>query len=310
MSRMKSNKEKFLSLVSNEETNTLERIRERIANYDSRRIAFALALNILDRLDQVGWSQKQLAEALGVSPQQVNKWVRGKENFTIETLVKIGKALNTSFIEVPHLTSDLRDNQKPSGLSGIKNAEGRVVRYSLKKKLTFGKPGAGQFSIHLETLNMAAEPSVEYSSKGGNARTSAAIDFLLDVVTIHHFQVNEAKKPVETEYEAQISVEYELIEEKRAIACTLKYALITKDHLLVRFEVACVYTIEEADWDNLKNDTKFIIPSSFARHIGAVTSGVARGILQAKIEDSIYKSFPMALINNDDLPYEDIIFEL
>ena len=64
-----NNKEKFLRLVSDEDTNTLGRIEERIANRDSQRIAFDIALKILDRLDQLGWSQKRLAEELAGSDQ-------------------------------------------------------------------------------------------------------------------------------------------------------------------------------------------------------------------------------------------------
>lgn len=304
-----NNKEKFLRLVSDEETNTLARAQDRIINRDSHRFAFNIALKILERLDQLGWSQRQLAEALGVSPQQVNKWVRGKENFTIETLIKIGKTLNTSFIEVPHLTSNLQDNQKFIGVPVIKNIQGRVARYSLKKKLNFDNPQASRFSIHFETLNIAAEPSIHYSSKISYKSTSAAIDFLLDAVTIHQFQVNETKKPIENEIEVQIVVEYKLVEEKRAIDCKMYNAMYTSDHPMLLIEVACLYTIEEADWNTMRYDGKFIIPSSFARHIGVVTCGVALGILHTKIADSIYKAFPMAIINNDDLPDENIIFE-
>lgn len=95
-----TNKEKFLALVSKEETDTLSRIQERIANRGRNRITFAISLAILDRLDQMGWSQKRMAEAMDISPQLVNKWVRGKENFTIETISKIEEALDFKLIEV------------------------------------------------------------------------------------------------------------------------------------------------------------------------------------------------------------------
>lgn len=128
-----NNKENFLRLVSDEDTNTLGRIEERIANRDSRRMAFDIALKILDRLDQLGWSQKRLAEELGVSPQLVNKWVRGKENFTIETLAKIGKTLNTSFIDVSHST--IKKSVNPVSFSSNPNKEAGLNEtvYSLKK---------------------------------------------------------------------------------------------------------------------------------------------------------------------------------
>lgn len=51
------------------------------------------ALELLEYLDDNNISQKQLAQFMGVSPQQVNKLVRAKSNLTFETLDKIEEAL-------------------------------------------------------------------------------------------------------------------------------------------------------------------------------------------------------------------------
>jgi DNA-binding Xre family transcriptional regulator len=45
-------------------------------------------------------SQKDLAELMGVSPQQVNKMVKGTENLTLETISKIEKALGIQLMEI------------------------------------------------------------------------------------------------------------------------------------------------------------------------------------------------------------------
>lgn len=102
-----TNKEKFLALVAKEETNTLSRAQERIANRGRNRKAFAISLAILERLDQLTWSQKRMAEEMGVSPQQINKWVSGKENFTLDTISKIEEALDFQLIEV------VKEKEKP-----------------------------------------------------------------------------------------------------------------------------------------------------------------------------------------------------
>jgi transcriptional regulator with XRE-family HTH domain len=44
-------------------------------------------------------SQKELAELLKISPQQVNKIVKGSENLTIETICKIENVLNIHVFE-------------------------------------------------------------------------------------------------------------------------------------------------------------------------------------------------------------------
>lgn len=100
-----ANKEKFLGLVSDDAvSNTVERAKERQAKRAQHRISQMIALNILKRLEELGWKQKDLAEKMGVSPQQVNRWVKGKENFTIETLVHIGGALKVELIQVKTLS--------------------------------------------------------------------------------------------------------------------------------------------------------------------------------------------------------------
>ncbi len=89
-----TNKEKFLQLISKEESTTLEKAKERIKNRAMLRESQKIALKILSKLDELDWSQKQLAEKMAVSPQYINKVVRGKENLTLETLIKLQEILD------------------------------------------------------------------------------------------------------------------------------------------------------------------------------------------------------------------------
>jgi ribosome-binding protein aMBF1 (putative translation factor) len=84
-----TNKEKFLALVSEQDSGTMERNRERIRNRAMLRESQQIALKVLIKLDDLGWSQKDLANAMDVSPQQITKIVSGKENLTIETQIKL-----------------------------------------------------------------------------------------------------------------------------------------------------------------------------------------------------------------------------
>jgi transcriptional regulator with XRE-family HTH domain len=94
------NKEKFLASVSKEDTKTVEKNRSRIANRPWVRASQEIAMKILDKLDVLKWSQKNLAEKMGVSPQQINKIVKGKENLTLETIVRL-----QNLLEIPLLAS-------------------------------------------------------------------------------------------------------------------------------------------------------------------------------------------------------------
>ncbi|OWW25056.1 hypothetical protein B4Q04_10940 [Zobellia sp. OII3] len=65
------------------------------------------ALDLLDFLDENKISQKELAQRMEVSPQQVNKILRAKANLTFETLDKIEAALGVT------LSSPTFINKKP-----------------------------------------------------------------------------------------------------------------------------------------------------------------------------------------------------
>jgi ribosome-binding protein aMBF1 (putative translation factor) len=95
---MKTNREKFLSLVTEEDENTASRNDWRIANQDWLSVSQQIAFNVLEKLDELMWTQKDLADKMQVSPQYVSKLVRGKENFTLETLVKLVQVLGIEIL--------------------------------------------------------------------------------------------------------------------------------------------------------------------------------------------------------------------
>lgn len=59
-----------------------------------------IALNVLDYLHESKMSQKVFAERMAVSPQIVNKWLKGSENLTLETICKIETVLGFDLIEI------------------------------------------------------------------------------------------------------------------------------------------------------------------------------------------------------------------
>ncbi|HZJ74762.1 MAG TPA: helix-turn-helix transcriptional regulator [Perlabentimonas sp.] len=89
-----TNKEKFLQLVSGEDTKTIAEVKQRIKSRAMLHESQQIAIKVLMKLDELGWSQKDLAKEMGVSPQQITKIVSGKENLTIETQIKLQHILN------------------------------------------------------------------------------------------------------------------------------------------------------------------------------------------------------------------------
>ncbi|QEK51881.1 helix-turn-helix domain-containing protein [Pedobacter aquae] len=102
-------REKFNQLVSKEKTDTIERNKARIKNRQMLKESQRIALKVLLKLDELGWTQKDLAAKMEVSPQYINKVVKGQENITLETQIKL-----QSLLDIPILASYFDDKIKIS----------------------------------------------------------------------------------------------------------------------------------------------------------------------------------------------------
>lgn len=65
----------------------------RRANRAWLRRSQSVAMKMLDRMDEMKWTQAQVAEKLGCSQQYVSRIVKGSENLSLEMLSKIEDAL-------------------------------------------------------------------------------------------------------------------------------------------------------------------------------------------------------------------------
>jgi len=110
-----TNRSNFSLLVTPNENNTLKRNKERIKNRDMLKESQNIALKILMQLNQLGWSQKDLALKMEVSPQQISKIVSGKENLTIETQIKL-----QNILDIPILASYYESKNKKKKTPKIK----------------------------------------------------------------------------------------------------------------------------------------------------------------------------------------------
>ncbi|RYM33308.1 helix-turn-helix domain-containing protein [Brumimicrobium glaciale] len=99
-----TNKENFLKLVSENDTQTMVEVKSRIKNRAMLRESQQISIKVLIKLDELGWTQKDLAREMKVTPQQITKLVSGKQNLTIETQIKLQNILN-----IPVLASYYED---------------------------------------------------------------------------------------------------------------------------------------------------------------------------------------------------------
>jgi antitoxin component HigA of HigAB toxin-antitoxin module len=58
-----------------------------------------IAMLMLDKMEELNMTQKQLAELMGCSQQYVSKVLKGQENLSLETLCKIEDCLQISIMQ-------------------------------------------------------------------------------------------------------------------------------------------------------------------------------------------------------------------
>ena len=95
-----TNKEKLLELVTEKDNSIITEIKWRKENSNMLDESRSIALKVLIRLTELEWTQKDLAKKMNVSPQHINKILKGKENLTLETQIKI-----QSILKIPILGS-------------------------------------------------------------------------------------------------------------------------------------------------------------------------------------------------------------
>lgn len=71
----------------------------RIANKSWLRYSQRIAMMMLDKMEELGLTQKSLAQRMGCSQQYISRVLKGTENLSIETIAKIETALEIEILE-------------------------------------------------------------------------------------------------------------------------------------------------------------------------------------------------------------------
>lgn len=117
--------------------------------------SFDIAIGVLAAMKAKGWNQKKLAEEMDVSEQQVSKIVKGKENFTLQTITKLERVLDVKLVQ-----TFLTENVQIAPFS-IKDKPFQVVSSRDKTSVP---------NVNTQRLNPAGEPtnSAEWTPKFDN----------------------------------------------------------------------------------------------------------------------------------------------
>lgn len=108
-------KERLNKYILDKPSNWLEQIEKYEIDNEWLDKSALIAIKILSTLKSKSISQKDLAESIGVSPQYINKVVKGSENLSLETICKIEKSLGINLISVPYYEKSqvITDNFAP-----------------------------------------------------------------------------------------------------------------------------------------------------------------------------------------------------
>jgi transcriptional regulator with XRE-family HTH domain len=122
-------------------------------NKDWLQKSAAIAVHIFERLKELGKTQKELAAEMSVSPQRVNKILKGAENLTIETISKIEQILEIKLHEVLEAKAQFAIDSKAFEYITVENrvfhsseiynfvhlpfASKTILKFTLPEKLDF-----------------------------------------------------------------------------------------------------------------------------------------------------------------------------
>lgn len=98
-------KDLLLSKISKVDAGWIDENRETLAKADEIRANTKIVLKLRRYMREHCLTQKEFAELLGVTPQYVNKLLRGKElNLSISTAIRYGKILGIELLSIPENT--------------------------------------------------------------------------------------------------------------------------------------------------------------------------------------------------------------
>ena len=97
---MKKATDKELSVLEKHEVKTdwREKAEWRRENRRWLRYSGFIAMTVMNRLEELKMSQKELSERMNCSPQYVSKLLKGSENLTLDTISKLEECLDLDLV--------------------------------------------------------------------------------------------------------------------------------------------------------------------------------------------------------------------
>lgn len=111
--------EKLNNLVSEDKSNGQEGAKFRKQNKYWLLKSAEIALRVIDTLKDKKMTQAELAVQLETSPQNISKILKGQENLTLETIVKLERSLDINLITIPKYIKQVEIKVPPFDYSSL-----------------------------------------------------------------------------------------------------------------------------------------------------------------------------------------------
>jgi hypothetical protein len=138
----------------------------------------------------------------------------------------------------------------------------------------------------------------------------ANVGFSLKGIVTEQFAIIEESFKEEADINLRTDIGFGIDQEKKVARVQLKINYLCSEQPFMVLEVTTYFNISPESFDTFLNEDKTIltIPAGFARHLGVITVGTARGILHDKTENTEFNKFFLPTINLVDLVKEDVVF--
>jgi len=153
-----SNLEKLNKIISSQKSTWQEEARWREENEEWLSLSFDIAVRVLDTLKAKKMTQKELAEKMKVSPQFINKIVKGQENnLSLETIGKLSRALG---LKLRALMDTEVSNENKTTSAAIEYDFEQAYEVSEHYRKEFFEKASGQGCVGLKAVQQYAKEQV------------------------------------------------------------------------------------------------------------------------------------------------------
>ncbi|MGV3529810.1 MAG: hypothetical protein ACO1OO_13000 [Flavisolibacter sp.] len=144
------------------------------------------------------------------------------------------------------------------------------------------------------------------------SKQNSPIQFLLVDIHTEQFAILEENFKEEAADNVTLSSSFRFgyNEEEKTILASPRFTFDQDEFSFIVIEVACYFRISDVSWNDIAVDGGGVkLSKGFAAHLAAISTGVARGVMHAKTENTQFAKFLMPLLNVAENIEEDVVLK-